>query len=123
MAKAGALHLPYLGSVCGILTRDLRLERAVSWRQEGNEEGRIGNSARNESGTMASEPSPADVTVAGIGCIPWGTSSSSGAYNAPEPEQTSRQVGVTDDYSTRVSASVPWQRASSIGSDSPLSWI
>ena len=29
MAKAGALYLPYLGSVCGILTRDLRLERAV----------------------------------------------------------------------------------------------
>ena len=32
MAKAGALYLPYLGSVCGILTRDLRLERAVSWK-------------------------------------------------------------------------------------------
>ena len=32
MAEAGALYLPYLGSVCGILTRDLRVERAVSWK-------------------------------------------------------------------------------------------
>ena len=26
MAKAGGLHLPYLGSVCGIRTRNLRLD-------------------------------------------------------------------------------------------------